>query len=86
MEKIRREDYKLTRTIHEFYCDDCKSKIGESLEYDDGYYNQMGEYKQSICLGSSVWYKLHLCLCDQCSTLRTQNIISTLKELGFEEN
>ena len=38
MEKIVERERKEIWKYHEFYCDSCGKKIGESVEADDGYF------------------------------------------------
>ena len=61
MEKI--EEVYVPRDKHIFYCDKCNKLIMESIEYDDGYYEEPNfEFKEyndviKMCLGTNI----HLC-------------------------
>lgn len=85
MEKVRDEKVMTVKTTHEFFCDECGIKIGESTEYDDGWYPEYGEYEQSICTRSFGWYKLHKNLCSNCANIYDLKIKEALINLGFEK-
>ena len=78
MEKQEVEFYKTTRMKHKFYCDDCEKYLGTSVEYDDGYYPQIGEYYFRY---HNMHVKKHLC--DECKEKFENKITTFLKELGF---
>ncbi len=65
----------------EFYCDDCGKFLGKSEEYDDGYYEKLGEFE--VKFNFNGWYKLEKHLCDECKEKETKKIEKSLKELGF---
>jgi len=73
MEKILEKERIEKLMIHEFYCDLCGKKIGESVEFDDGYYEELNEVKFVIqnAYGSNRYSKkLHLC--DICRPLEVE--------------
>ena len=76
--------YKTSKTIirHKFYCDDCKEYIGSSAEYDDGYYEDIGEVIEKAYIYND-WYYLKKTLCDDCRDKFYENLIKQLKEIGF---
>ena len=43
MEKVLEKEKLVKIITHEFYCDSCGKKIGKSIEFDDGYYEQLNE-------------------------------------------
>ena len=69
---------------HHFYCDDCNKYLGKSQEYDDGWYQDFGEFKLEFYLPSG-WYEVNKCLCDECRQKFLQKVEKTLVELGFEK-
>lgn len=79
MEKIE----KIIRTVedvtHCFYCDDCNKYLGESKEYDDGLYRELGEYE--LHFGNCYIKK---CLCVECREKLIEKIDNALMELGFK--
>lgn len=38
MEKVTETEVKTMMTMHEFFCDECGTKIGEAEEGSDGWY------------------------------------------------
>ena len=50
-------------TTHKFYCDDCNKYLGETHEYNDGWYPNLGEFELKFYL-SDDWYFINKCLCD----------------------
>ena len=49
--------------IHKITCDKCGKHIYDSEEYDDGYYDDPGEYEQAIYIEGND-YKLSMQLCE----------------------
>lgn len=86
MEKTREEER--VEIIHEFYCDKCGAFIGESDEYDDGWYEEPGEYSWDIRGAAGTWnMKGHYC--QACFEKVNYQVVSTigntLKALGFKK-
>lgn len=86
----------VTQNTHKFFCDECNEFLGETTEYEDGYYNELGKYDQNIYVYSHGkfssdssqksnpgWFILNQCLCKSCSENKTKKIIEVLTELGF---
>ena len=69
------------RKAHNFFCDNCGKELGSSVEYDDGYYAQCGEYEQKIYIDD--WYEIKANYCKDCAEKKTQEIISAIKAIGF---
>lgn len=86
MDKIETRIIKKEERKHIFICDLCKKNLGESIECEDGYYEEKGEYEQSCYVNNKAWYKLHLNLCDECKETYDYKIIKALKELGFRKD
>lgn len=82
MEKTEIQIVNTEKITHKFYCDNCKKFLGESIEFDDGYHKRYGEYEENVHL-SSGWYKLKKNLCDDCKSKLQENIVKTIKQLGF---
>ena len=70
--------------IHKITCDKCGKHIYDSEEYDDGYYDDHGEYEQAICIEGSD-YKLSMQLCEDCKRKTTKSLIDMLKDFGFRQ-
>lgn len=90
MDKIEYIETKILKTEHKFYCDYCNKFLGESTEYDDGYYEQYGEYEQTIYINSvdkdkKGRYYIKRYLCHECADGLTTSLINTLTALGFKK-
>ena len=85
MEKQKTITRQIEETEHEFYCDECNTYIGKSLEYPDRYYRSLGVFEQKICI-SSEWYTIRKCLCEDCNNKQIKKLINSLTELGFEKD
>ena len=64
---------------HEFYCDKCGKYLGISIEYDDGYYERIGEVDIHL-------YGLTLSghFCDNCRKKIDSQIEEALTKIGFK--
>ena len=51
--------------IHKITCDKCGKHIVDSEEYDDGYYDDPGEYEQKSLHWRKIVYKLSMQLCER---------------------
>jgi hypothetical protein len=58
--------------VHNFYCDGCGKYLGQSLEYDDGWYEERG------------YYILHKHLCKKCESKLSLEIEENLRRLDFK--
>lgn len=83
MEEIIKTPITKEKIEHRFTCDICGKEIGISTEYDDGYYENIGSYEQSIYV-CGVWYKYKKTLCKSCQNVITSKMIMALKDIGFE--
>lgn len=70
--------------IHKITCDKCGKHICDSEEYDDGYYDDPGEYEQKIYIEENV-YKLSMQLCEDCKRETTKLLIKILQDFGFKQ-
>ena len=84
METTRLESVMRCRKIHTFICDGCGEIIGESEEYEDGYYAEIGEYEQKACIDEK-WYIHKATYCQECASNKTKAVIAALKSIGFTE-
>ena len=82
MEKTTTEIVEEENISHSFFCDICGKQIGQSEEWDDGYYVTHGDYSADFLFGH--WYRLEMCLCDDCAQKKTNDILRTIKDLGFK--
>lgn len=82
MEKIVSKEIKSILNTHNFYCDMCGKHLGNTQEYDDGYYATIGDYDLEFNINEE-WYKLHRNLCVECRTKFREEIINILLSKGF---
>ena len=83
MKKTETKQELIDINTHKFYCDNCNKFLGESVEYEDGYYEEYGEFYLHIFIDD--WYKLNKHLCNDCRIKFLSNIKQTLKQIGFEK-
>lgn len=87
MEEIKTKKIEVEERKHIFYCDNCKEKIGESIEYDDGYYEEIGKYEETYNSRNVVgYYRLNLHLCDKCKIVYNNKIIEAITKIGFKKD
>lgn len=83
MEKITTQIKKIQETTHSFYCDHCGAELGCSIEHDNGYYQQLGEFKLKMFTPKG-WYELNKCLCGTCREKYLTGIYEMLESAGFK--
>lgn len=83
MEKIETKNRQIEDRTHHFYCDDCGAHIGSSEEYQDGYYEELGEFELKILMPRG-WYKLEKCLCKTCIEKFLDTAYAVLEVIGFK--
>lgn len=83
-EKIITRETKSTVTMHQFYCDECGSYIGESFESDDGYYKKLGDFEQQYYIDNKR-YSLQGTLCLDCRKKLIQRVAKALEKIGFRK-
>lgn len=71
--------------LHEFFCDTCGVKLGESYENDDGYYEPVGEMDLSFYL-LGEWWEFKGNYCEKCKKEKIKDIQQKLKFTGFKIN
>ena len=85
MEKV----YTTEKCTHMFYCDNCGKELGSSHEYDDGWFQEIGEYTQTIFIDGDEnirgRYTLKANYCPTCKAVITGAIVDELKILGFDK-
>ena len=83
MEKVEEKIVEVKRKIHKFYCDKCGECLGESEEYDDRYYENIGYITERIVMknGNQYLYKRHLC--DRCKEKFCEDLGKVLEIGGF---
>lgn len=90
MQKIENTVIELEAIKHKFYCDKCKRLIGESIEDEDGCYDELGVIDKRIefISGNRLKdYHFYLNICEDCREIVNKEIDkkieNTLKKLGF---
>lgn len=82
MEKVEEKTIEVERKIHKFYCDKCGEYLGESEEYDDGYYENFGYIAERIVVnGTPYCYRGHLC--NKCREEHYKELSNFLETIGF---
>lgn len=85
MHKIEQISKTIIQDIHHFYCDDCGKHLGSSQEYDDGWYEELGEFELKMRLPQGC-YILKKCLCDECKEKYPVKLQSILEDIGFKKD
>ena len=85
MEKIFEQTVTIKEVHHSFFCDKCKTLLGERIECDDGYYEELGRYEHSFVIDGKGYYRLRLNLCDECREKMNNEIEQALFKLGFKK-
>ena len=83
MEKTIAEEQTVTRERHFFYCDECGDFLGESEEWPDGYYENIGDYTWKYYDKSCDWLAKRGNYCDKCKEKIAMRIAEALRDLGF---
>lgn len=82
MEKVEEKTVEVKRKIHKFYCDRCGEYLGESEEYYDGYYAEIGYIVQRVIVNKKQYlYKRHLC--DKCKENFYEDLGNVIETIGF---
>ena len=85
MEKTIPEKRTVTSNRHLFYCDGCGVFLGESAEYEDGYYANIGDYTWKYYDKSCDWLEERGNYCPECQAKVAHQIMSALGNLGFRQ-
>ena len=83
MEKTKEIVREIKKYEHSFYCDECGKHLGTSIEYDDGWYQDFGEFEIKIYING--WYHIKKCLCDKCRYEFVEKLKTDLYKLGFKK-
>lgn len=83
MEKTEKIIKKIESAKHSFYCDECNEYLGTSEEYDNGWYQEIGEFELGFYIDN--WYRIKKCLCDNCRKSFINNLKVNLINIGFEK-
>lgn len=89
MEKKCKREVLTVKTIHEFYCDKCGAKIGESTECEDGTYEPVGWIDMTLLqiihnTGQTKEFRLDKHFCNDCKMAFLENVKKFWIELGFQ--
>ena len=68
---------------HIFSCDKCEEVLGNSIEYEDGYYDEIGVFESEIYIDGLGWLKLKATLCDKCKAKFIKELEKEFNKLGF---
>ena len=82
MEKVEEKIVEEKRKNHKFYCDRCGEYLGESEEYDDAYYEEIGYIAERIVVNGTPYYYIgHLC--NKCKEEHYKELSNLLETIGF---
>ena len=81
IEKVEITTIEVERVLHSFYCDECNKHLGTSEEYDDGWYQDFGQFKLNCYIDG--WYSVKKCLCENCKPKFIDDFKTILKNVGF---
>lgn len=84
MEKINAITKEVEDYERLFYCDECGEYLGMSEEYDDGWYERLGEFELSFYING--WYRVKKCLCHDCAEEFLSNLKNHLENIGFKRD
>lgn len=73
----------ITENKHQLFYDECGQFIGESYEYDDGYYQEFGNYTPDVEI-NHVGYSLGKLLCDKCEEKAERELLQAIKQLCYK--
>lgn len=85
MKKIREEIVEKIIVWHEFFCDNCGEKLGESEEDEDGDYRDFGRYTHLLSVTGVGLFRFRGCYCEKCAKIKDQQIRNSLLSIGFKE-
>lgn len=82
MEKIETKKVEKEERKHKFYCDVCNKFLGESIEYEDGYYEEYGDIEHKIFIHRTN-YIIKMNLCEECYQKKMNEIEEAIKKVGY---
>lgn len=84
MDKLEKVEKKCIELKHNFFCDNCGKELGSTVELEDGYYPELGEFELSFNLDG--WYKVKAHFCDQCRKEFIESLKTQLINMGFKKD
>lgn len=84
-EKVIEKEVQVIEKIHHFECDMCHTVIGESLEHEDGWYEEKGLFTEHFRISGEEFTIRHH-LCENCKIKFRSKIHTELMKLGFTCN
>lgn len=87
MEQVKISPRYYEERMHYFYCDGCSKYLGESHEYNNGWYEKIGKFELNIYLDGIDMdgnYIFNKCLCEICKHKTMLEIEENLRRLGFK--
>lgn len=85
MEKQEKIEKKCIEIKHNFFCDNCEEYLGSTVEYEDGYYPELGEFNLSFNLPDG-WYKAKGHFCNKCKEEFIESLKTKLVNMGFQKD
>ena len=83
MEKVETKIVQKESNRHHFYCDNCGHYLGNTFEYDDGYYEELGEFEMKMYTPRG-WYKIEKCFCNKCAEDFLNKVYASLEAAEFK--
>ena len=83
MDQVKSEEIVKIKITHNFFCDGCNKLLGSSVEYEDGYYDHIGEYEHTVFFKHVGKFTINKCLCDNCRLALDKKIQQSMEDLGF---
>lgn len=83
MEKVETRIIEHEERTYHFYCDDCGTHIGTSVDHGDGWYQKYGEFDLRMFTPRG-WYKIEKCFCNECNEKFLNTVYASLEEAGFK--
>lgn len=80
-------EIKETRNLHVFHCEKCGKKIMESMEYDDGWYEEPDWINESIFIHANNERYIYQAgfFCKDCLKKATDELVDKLISIGFKD-
>lgn len=88
MDKLIITTETVEKKVHKFFCDECGTFLGESVEHDDGYFEKFGVVPRGNMSQDDHVLGIHVklmqdCLCDNCLEKKKNDVRDALVKLGF---
>lgn len=85
MDKLEKNEKTCVEIKHNFFCDNCEKSLGSTVECEDGYYPELGEFESSFHLPDG-WYKVNAHFCDKCREEFVESLKTKLINMGFKKD